>query len=148
MRRRRVVWLVLGLAVGLGSPAVAEPLDCGKTKEIAPRAADIPGGTWTMYGSGATEKEALASVLSALFANVYGKPKCKTACPDGTAPREGECVADIKASDPPSTTPGDYGSPQWRVRKRGNRVIIGPVKVTKFPDGLKAIQSCSSCAIR
>ncbi len=134
-----------GVLAPEGLATVADPLGCGSTNEITPRPADIPGGTWTMYGSGATEKEALAQVLASLFANIYGKPKCKSTCPDGSTPPDGQCVADIKSSDPPSVTPGDYGSPAWKTWNKGGRVIIGPVKVTKFPQGLKAVQSCSAC---
>jgi hypothetical protein len=133
-----------------GLVAVAEPLACGASHEIDPDPADIGTGTgkWVTYGYGATVEAAVASALGGLFANMYGKPSCKTVCPDGDPPAEGECVADVKPNRPVSTTPSDYGDTvtEWKKVQRGGKWVVGPITISQFPDGLKAVQSCSACS--
>lgn len=124
--------------------AAAEPLECGSTNEVTPKPADLPGGSWSGYGSGTDEAEALRSVLDAAFGTVY-QPTCSPTCSDGSTPPDGQCTKDVRSTKPASTKPADYGSPAWRVRQRNGRVVIGPVKITKFPADIKAVQSCSPC---
>jgi len=62
---------------------------------------------------------------------------------------EGECEADVKANRPVSTTPADYGDSslsEWKKVKRGGKWVVGPITISAFPDGLKAVQSCSACS--
>jgi hypothetical protein len=129
---------------GRWKAAAATPLECGSTNDVTPKPADLPGGSWSGYGSGSDEAEALRSVLDAAFGAVY-QPACSPTCPDGSTPPDGQCTKDVRSSKPASTKPADYGSPAWRVRRRGGRVVIGPVKITKFPADIKAVQSCSPC---
>lgn len=129
--------------------ALAE-LACGATNEVTPKPADFTGGTWTGFGSGANEKEALQSVLNAAFGTAY-QPTCKTKCPDGSAPPAGKCKGDVTSTLPSSTTPADYGSPAWNprevtLRNGTKRTLIGPVKITKFPADIKAVQKCTACS--
>lgn len=136
--------LVLAGRAGRWKAAAGAPLQCGSTNDVKPKAADLPGGSWSGYGSGSDETEALRSVLDAAFGAVY-QPTCSSTCPDGSTPPDGQCTKDVRSSKPASTKPADYGSPAWRVRRRNGRVVIGPVKITKFPADVKAVQSCSAC---
>ncbi len=126
--------------------SVALPMACGDDNSFAPDKSKIPGGTWTAWGIGTSEATALQNALQQAFTGMGYLPTCKDKCPDGSAPAAGECVADVNSSLPTSTTPADYGSPQWTVsNKQNGQVVIGPVAITQFPAGLNVEQSCSAC---
>ncbi|HVR95488.1 MAG TPA: tetratricopeptide repeat protein [Thermoanaerobaculia bacterium] len=141
---------VVESAIPVEVVVAATPLACGSSNNVTPNPADFTGGTWTGFGSGADEKGALQSVLNQAFGTVY-QPTCKTKCPDGSTPARGKCTANVVSTVPTSTTPGDYGSPAWNpqvitLKDGTKRTLIGPVKITKFPADIKAVQSCSACS--
>jgi hypothetical protein len=150
-RRHRETSLAVAAGMALdGLAAVADPLSCGGTNEIDPDPEDIGNetNTWTTFGYGATVEEAAADALGGLFAQMYGLPDCETTCPDGSAPAADECQPNILPSRPVSTDPGDYGddeTEEWKKRKRGGKWVVGPITISAFPDGLKAVQSCTAC---